>query len=385
MRKKILYILFISIIQNTLSQNNNENVLYIVDSIPIIEEPKEGFNILTQEQIDNVVIVKQKETLDSLGYKDVDGIIYVFTKEYIKRSDSIKAIPTTNRMDKRKDKWYLKNSNIPYSGNFIDYYLNGYKKGDGTLFNGKLKGLRNLYYLNGTISSKVNYENGISNGIEKQFYDDGTLKQLGELKNGKEIGIWKMYHPNRQLKQRTPFNENGKMDGESITYYSTGKIKVKQVFVNGIVKKDKSLNKIYNLYKEGLELDKVGNFKSSIKKYTKCIQLNSSFADGYFARGTAKLNNFQFDEATLDFNKTLEIEPYFVNAYANRAFVTIRKYEFGNSRTLSKSNDILIIASKEIEIPENDLIRVCEDLSKAISLGDKNRMVLKARQKHCEN
>lgn len=175
------------------------------------------------------------------------------------------------------------------------------------------------------------------------------------------------------------------MNGESVTYYSTGKIKVKQVFVNGIPKKDKILNKIYNLYKEGLELDKFGNFKSSIKKYSKCIELDSSFADGYFARGTAKLNNFQFNEAILDFNKTLEIEPYFVNAYANRAFVTIRKHEFGNSRTLSKSKDVLIIASKETKIPEGDLIKVCEDLNKAVSLGNKSRIVLKAQKKHCEN
>lgn len=385
MKKKILFILLILVTLNSKSQNNTENVLYIVDSIPIIDEPKEGFNTLTQDQIDNIVVIKQKKILDSLGYENLDGIIYVFTKEYIKRPDSIKAIPTTNRMDKRNGKWYLKNSNNPYSGKFIDYYLNGHKQGDGTLFNGKLKGKRNIYYVNGNISNEINYENGISHGIDKQFFKDGALKQKGEFKNGEKIGIWEMYYPNQQLKQRTLFNENGKMNGESVTYYSTGEIKVKQVFVNGIPKKDKVLSKIYSLYNEGLELDKFGKFKSSIKKYSKCIELDTSFADGYFARGTAKLNNFQFDQAMLDFNKTLEIEPYFVNAYANRAFVTIRKHEFSNSRTLSKSKDVLIIASKETKIPEDDLIKVCEDLNKAVSLGDKSWIVLEAKKKHCKD
>lgn len=119
MREKILLILLISVTFSSQSQNNTENILYIVDSIPIIDEPKEGFNTLTQEQIDNLVVVKQKKVLDSLGYKNLDGIIYVFTKEYVKRPDSIKAIPTTNRMDKRNGKWYLKNSNNPYSGNLL--------------------------------------------------------------------------------------------------------------------------------------------------------------------------------------------------------------------------------------------------------------------------
>ncbi|QEC52675.1 hypothetical protein EDD80_107136 [Anseongella ginsenosidimutans] len=99
---------------------------------------------------------------------------------------------------------------------------------------------------------------------------------------------------------------------------------------------------------------------------------------------TMKLNDFQFDEAIADFDRTLEIEPYFTNAYANRAFAIIRKYEFGSSRKLSQSKDIQIIASKEVKIPESDLMKICKDLHKAISLGDDSQMVLEALEKHCE-
>ena len=97
-----------------------------------------------------------------------------------------------------------------------------------------------------------------------------------------------------------------------------------------------------------------------------------------------KLNNFQFDEAIIDFNKTLEIEPYFTNAYSNRAFAILRKFELGNGRTLSKSKDIQIIASKETEIPESELNKICADLKKAVSLGDDDWMVLEAMEKHCK-
>jgi len=381
MKNKILILLLT--LSSVIGLSQNENVIYVVDSIPVIEEPKDGFGTLTENEINNVVVVKDKKVIESSGYKDFDGIIYVFTKEYVKRPDSIKVIPTTKIMSKKNGTWYLKNNSTPYSGKFIDYYLTGKKQGEGNLFNGKLKGKRILYYRNGNVSDEIEYENGISNGLEKRFYKDESLMQKGTFKNGKEIGVWEVYHPNGQLKQHSTF-VNGKMDGASISYYSTGEIKGKNMYKNGVYQKDKTNDKIYKLYKQAQSYYKQGDFKSAIKKYTKCIELNENWTDGYFARATAKLNNLQFDEAIKDFDKTLEIEPYFTNAYSNRAFALLRKYELGNGRTLSKSKNVQIIASKETEIPESELTKICADLKKATALGDNNWMVLEALEKHCK-
>jgi tetratricopeptide (TPR) repeat protein len=126
------------------------------------------------------------------------------------------------------------------------------------------------------------------------------------------------------------------------------------------------------------------NFKGAIKKLNKALELDPNWANGYFARATMKLNNFQFDEAIIDFNNTLDIEPYFTNAYSNRAFAILRKYELGNGRTLSKSKDVQIVASKEKEIPESELTKICADLNKAVSFGDDNWMVLEALEKYCK-
>ncbi len=384
MRKTLLLIILTLSSTIGFSQNQNENVLYIVDSIPVIEEPKEGFGTLNENEIDRVEVVKDKKIIESADYKDLDEIIYVFTKLYTERPDSIKAIPTTNRMIKRNGTWFIKNDSNPYSGKFIDYYLNGKKEGEGILLNGKLNGKRLIYHLNGNLSDELEYENGISNGLEKRFYEDGSLMQKGQLKNGKEIGIWEMYHPNGQLKQRTTFNENGKMNGESISYYSTGNVKGKNVYENGVYQKDKVNEKLFDYYNESQELYKQANYSGAIKKLNKALKLDSTWAEGYFARGTMKLNNFQFDEAIKDFDKTLEIEPYFTKAYANRAFAIIRKYELGTGRTLSDSKDIRVIATKETEIPESELTKVCADLKRAIALGDDNSMVLEAIEKHCK-
>lgn len=376
----ILYLLFLSI--STFGQNQNERILYIVDSIPIIEEPKEGFGTLTENEIEKVEVIKDKKVIENKGFRDLDGIIYVFTKEYSKRPDSLKAIPSTKKMTKKNGAWFLQESE-PYTGKFIDYYLNGKKEGEGYLFNGKLRGKRLLFHTNGNVSDEIEYENGLSNGTEKRFYENGTLMQKGEFKNGKEIGIWEMYHPNSQLKQRTNF-VNGKMDGESVSYYSTGEIKGKNNYNNGIYQKDKINDKLFELYNQSQELYKQMDYKGAIKKLDAALKIEPNWSDGYFARGTMKLNNFQFEEAKADFDKTLQIEPFFTNAYGNRAFTIIRKYEFGNSRTLSKSKDVQVFATKKVEIPESEIEKICLDLSKAVELGDTNSMVLEAFKKYCK-
>ena len=376
----ILYLLFLSI--STFGQNQNERILYIVDSIPIIDEPKEGFGTLTENEIEKVEVIKDKKIIETKGFKDLDGIIYVFTKEYEKRPDSLKAIPTTKKMTKKNGAWFLKDSET-YTGKFIDYYLNGKKEGEGYLFNGKLRGKRLLFYPEGNLSDEVEYENGLQNGIEKRYFKSGTLMQTGEFKNGKEIGIWEMYHPNGQLKQRTNF-VNGKMDGESVSYYSTGEIKGKNNYINGIYQKDKINDKLFELYNQSQELYKQMDYKGAIKKLDAALKIEPNWSDGYFARGTMKLNNFQFEEAKTDFDKTLQIEPFFTNAYGNRAFTIIRKYEFGDSRTLSKSKDVQVFATKKVEIPESEIEKICLDLTKAVELGDTNSMVLEAFKKYCK-
>ncbi len=384
MKNRLLFILLTLVSLIGFGQNSKKNILYIVDSIPIIKEPKEGFGFLKDNEIERVEIVKEKKIIKSKGYKDLDEIIYVFTKAYTKRPDSIKVIPTTSLMVKRNGTWYMKNSTIPYTGKFIDYYLNGKKEGEGTLIIGRLSGTRKKYHLNGNLFYVFEYRYGISNGIEERYREDGSLIQKGYNKNGKRIGVWEMFHPNGQLQLRSTYNDDGKQDGESISYYSTGKEKGKDIYKNGFYQKNKTNDKITEYYNQGQDFFYKGKYKSAIKKYTKCLEINKNWADAYFARGTAKLEDLQFDEAIKDFDETLNIEPYYTFAYSNRAFVIIRKYQLDNSRVISKSKKIQILASKETKIPESELKQVCEDLRKAVSLGDDNAMVLEAFKKYCK-
>ena len=361
-------------------QTSNDKIMFVVDSIPVIDDPEEGNEIL-QTDVADITVIKNKDTLRLLGYEQFDGVTFLFTKEYRNRPESIKQIPSSKQMEK-KNGAFLFRSNL-YSGQFIDYYYSGKKQGEGTFLNGKLNGHRKMYYQNGKLAMERDYKDGIENGFEIEYYEDGSLKQKGEFVNGKENGVWDMYFPNGQIKQRSNFID-GIMDGETTVYYSTGKVFAIEVTKNGKTIPDKRLEKINQVMKKGHESSKEEEYKSAIKNYSKAIELDSTYAEAYFSRGTVKLNDFQFDEAIADFDKALKLEPFMPFALSNRAFARIRKYQFGNSRTISKNSEVTVLASKDkVPIPKDEQEKICNDLQKAVFLGDKSKMIIEALSNYC--
>jgi len=366
---------------NSLGQASNEKIMFVVDSIPVMDDPEEGNGIL-QTDIADITVIRNKDSLKHLGYGQFDGATFLFTKEYRNRPDSIRQISSSKQMEKKDGMWLLRG--IPYTGQFIDYYYNGRKQGEGTFINGKLAGHRKMYYQNGKLSTEIEYEDGIQNGLENEYYEDGSLKQKGEFVNGKEEGIWESYYPNGQVKLRSKY-KSGEIFDTATKYYSTGKVKEKVFIKNGKVIPDPSLVKINQLMEKSSGSNKEGDAKSAMKYCSKVIELDSTYAAAYFSRGTIKLNELEFDDAITDFDKALKFEPFMEFALANRAFARIRKYQFGNSRTLSKNSEVTVLASKsQAPIPEVEQQKICDDLQKAIFLGDKSKMITAALTDYCQ-
>ena len=381
MNKIILLLIgILSFCTTSFGQTSNDKIMFVVDSIPVINDPEEG-NEIVQTDVADITVIKNKDSLSRLGYGQFDGVTFIFTKEYRNRPDSLKQIPSSKQMERKNGDFVFHNTF--YSGRFIDYYYNGKKQGEGIFLNGRVNEHRKIYYQNGKVSVERDYKDGIENGFEIEYYEDGSLKQKGEFINGKENGFWDMYFPNGQIKQRSDFF-NGVMDGETTVYYSTGKILAVEVTKNGKTTSDKRLEKINQVMKKGHESNKEEDFKSAIKNYSKAIELDSTYGEAYFSRGTVELNNFQFELAIADFDKALKFEPFMAFALSNRAFARIRKYQFGNSRTISKNSEVTVLASKDkVPIPENEQEKICKDLKKAVFLGDKSKMITEALLKYC--
>lgn len=341
-------------------QEKEDRILYIVDSIPVMETPKGEEGILAQEDVDQFEVITNTERIKSLGYEGkIDKIIVIITKAYSSRSDDIKSIPTTNRMKRINGMWYYKNSDQPYSGKFIDYFFNGKKQGEGTLKDGKVEGLRTVYYPNGNKRYFYTYSNGIENGLCEEYFINGKLRQKGSFINKKEEGLWQVF-------------------------YSTGKLKRESNFIANKLDLGKEEKKFYDLFGKGAAAMKEGDYTSAIKKLDEAIKINPAYSDIYFYRGTAKLNTFNFDQAIADFDEAIALEPLYMEAISNRAFARLRKYEFKDAKTLSKSKEVTVMAAKDnVPIPKEDLDKICADLKLGFELGDRKPMIIDAMKRYC--
>lgn len=377
----IFFIVFSLFSRISFGQNSNDKMIFVVDSITVLNDPEEGNEIL-QTDIADMKIVKNKDSLKNIGYAQYDAVTFLFTKEYRKRSDIIKQIPSANQMHRKDGAFYL--HDILYSGQFIDYYYSGNKQSEGTFLNGKLSRQRKIYYQNGKLQAEKTFKDGLENGIDNFYYLDGSLKEKGEWVNGKEEGIWKTFYPNGQVMLRNHY-KNGEVYDTATEYYSTGKIKEIVFIKDGKVIPDPRIVKIKQLMIKSNESNKDGDSKSALKYCAKVVEIDSTYAEAYFASGTIKLNDFKFDEAIADFDKALKFEPLMAFALANRAFTRIRKYQFAGSRTLSKNSEVTVFASKgKVPIPEADQDKICSDLKQAVFLGNKSKMITDALSDYCK-
>jgi len=72
-----------------------------------------------------------------------------------------------------------KDALINYSGNVEDFQLNGNKREEGALLNGKRNGIWKLYETNGHLKSIGAYKNGLKDGL----WISGDLSGIGFLDN----------------------------------------------------------------------------------------------------------------------------------------------------------------------------------------------------------
>jgi tetratricopeptide (TPR) repeat protein len=381
---KIFLLFIVCLLTGTTSfaQNQNVKMFFVIDSIPVLDDPEEG-NEVKGGDVSDLTVIKNKDSLKLLGYATFDGVTYIFTKEYRNRPDSLKRIPSTKQMERKSGVWLLAGN--PYNGRFIDYYYSGRIQGEGIFLNGKLTGHRKIYYQNGKPSSERDYKEGIVNGFENEYYEDGSLRQRGLFADGKEEGVWDSYYPNGQVKLRSKYKA-GEIFDTATKYYSTGKIKEVVFIKAGKVTADPSLVKINQLMEKSNESNKEGDTKSAIKYCSKALEIDSTFAAAYFSRGTIKLNEFQFDEAIADLNKALVYEPYMEVALGNRAFARIRKYQFASSKILSKTNGVTVsTANDKVSIPKEEQEKICSDLHHAVFLGNKVKMIMEAIADYCQD
>ena len=126
----------------------------------------------------------------------------------------------------------------------------------------------------------------------------------------------------------------------------------------------------------GMAYDKEGQYDQAILDYNKALNINPRYAEAYNNRGVIYRKKGQLDRAISDYNKALKINPRDAEAYNNRGVVYLWKGEF--DRAISDYNKALEINPRFAEsyygrgvcyYSQKQYDKSWEDVNKAQGLG----------------
>lgn len=360
MNSAILLILsLLSCCLTTWAQPYGKKMLVVIDSLPV-KQAMEDWNTITGEDISDYVVIRDKDSLKQLGSPELDAIMYLFTKAYRSRPDSLKRIPSRKQMVYKNSSWYL--NDTLYSGPYIDYYNSGRIQNEGTLLYGKVNGPLTLYYKSGAVRSVWNLENGVRHGPWREYYKNGALRLAKNMHYGRLNGVEEIFYLNGQPVYERKY-KNATPHDTLIVYFSTGKIREMRLIKNGITvssKKELERNQLSIQFRDALFNQ---DLKAANKSFYKIWLLDSTNIDTYYKEGLLLASELRFEEAIERFDRVLQIEPFQMNAVLERGLSRLKKYHPSfQKHNIKEKKELFLTPEAFNHVPDYELKLICEDL-----------------------
>jgi tetratricopeptide (TPR) repeat protein len=354
-----LPILFVLITLHSFAQGTGERMLFVIDSIPLYDDP-EPWNPITKEDIADMNIVRDRDSIRALGWVEVDAVSFIFTKAYRSRPDSLKKIPSLKQMVQRNGKWYYKDS--VYTGRYIDYYNSGRIQDEGGLVDGILHGEVTIYRKNGNRKTVSHYKEGKLDGAWNEYYPNGVLSTSRNYKEGKGVRGENQYFINGRLMLEWRGKRHTLYDS-LVYYYSNGSIKHIQLIINGVRAPNKKAEDVDYYNPRFFQALNLGQLKEANKYFYKTWLIDSTSNDTHYKEGLLLLKEFRFDEAITAFDKALAKEPLMKEALAYRAVARLKKNKYRHGNVFSKEfKEGLLAPSDLLTLPPAEQESVCADL-----------------------
>ena len=129
---------------------------------------------------------------------------------------------------------YLKNNDVPFTGEVVSQFDNGQIQIEGQYNEGKRFGVWIEYYNNGSKKEEGKYKDGLKVEEWLTYFIDGIIKSKGVYISGLKDGLWKYWYNSGKKEKELQFLEN-REDGRALTWYENEKEKSVSTYSVGVL------------------------------------------------------------------------------------------------------------------------------------------------------
>jgi len=171
--------------------------------------------------------------LDTFRYYYPDGKI------------STVSVMSDNGLVARSTSWY-RNGQLMARGKYLNQQRDSlwqfFSEYNGSLVSeerwsaGVKNGEERVFYPNGSVSEIINWKDSLREGAWLQFYDDGVMKLRGNYRAGEKDGLVEAWFASGEPLMTGQY-KSGHPDGTWTYFDPDGKVKMKEIYENGILLK----------------------------------------------------------------------------------------------------------------------------------------------------
>lgn len=351
--KTILLICVSTLLVNNLAKGQKQS-LYVIDSVayyeetPIFNSNERNEMFLHDDEIANSRIITNQNEIENLGYH-VDTVIFIITNELLHRPSEYKKLTNFKHLRFNNTLLFDRKLEKPFTGQFIDYNINGTIKRVGSIKNGIIEGIVKEYDKKGRLCIEIEYKEGIRTNNFTEYWSNGNIRTKVE-KNESQVEHWSNYSSEGLMLSEYSYDKD-----YNLKYSKSQKERLKKFTT--LIPENKFKSK--------------SNYQTFLNEF-KNIKLlfNPKSYDIYLFLGTSLFYCGELENAIQILDSAIAFEPSDVDSRICRLYCLIFKYEHKNCKTIYKFPKYFDDKNYNSLINiDNDFKNICQDIQELKNQG----------------